>query len=188
MKLDNLNDVLVLFDQINGKGTENCIFFAQKDQAQICERGSVTKAVAKEVANNLTFGISGLVGKLAEAGKSTPLNSIQEELNLDILNNYTQFLINETENSIAIIPILFKGVLHWKTEGAQFFPESGRVIPKSVIEKIEIGKFSILTPTVRGIRIKLIDGYKLEFMGITNVKTLPYHIENFKKFNNKYKI
>lgn len=107
-------------------------------------------------------------------------------MNLDVLNNYMQFLINETEDTIAIIPIHFTGTLHWKTEGMQFFPESGRVIPKSVIEKIKIRKFSLITPTIRGVKFTLIDGYSLEFIGITNLKTLPYHIENFKRFCEKH--
>ena len=189
MKLENLNDVLDLFSYIGGLGNENCVFFVQADQAHISGRGTVLKTVAKGVVNGLTGGIGGLVGEIAyrAVGSNKSIEEFRQELNLDILNNYTQFLINETENAIAIIPILFNGVLHWKTEGAQFFSESGRVIPKSIVERIEINKFSFLTPTVRGIRIKLIDGYSLEFMGITNVKTLPYHISNFKKFNEKYK-
>lgn len=187
MKLENLDEVLELFEQIGGRGNENCVFFAQTDQAHIGERGTVFKAVVGDVASNLTFGLSRLVDDIIEGGSTKSIEEIREELNLDVLNNYMQFLINETEKSIAIIPILFKGTLHWRTEGAQVFPENGKVIPKGLIDRIEIKKFSIITPTIRGVKIKLIDGYKLEFMGITNVKTLPYHIENFKNFMNKYK-
>ena len=185
MKLDVLNDVLELFGKIGGRGKENCVFFAQKDEANIAESGTILKPVVGGVANRLTGGISGLVGEMI-AGSNNHIEEFREELNLDVLNNYTQFLINETEDTIAIIPMCFEGKLHWKTDGAQIFPESGRVIPKSVVEKIEIRKFSFLTPTIRGVKIKLIDGYSVDFMAITNVKTLPYHIENFKKFNKKY--
>lgn len=189
MKLEDLNEVLNLFDQICGAGNENCVFFAQADQANISEHGTVMKAVAERLVNEFTGGIGGLVGELVHkaVNSNKSIEDICKELDLEALNAHTQFLINETENSIAIIPILFNGKLHWKTEGAQVFPESGRVIPKILIEKINITKFSFLTPTIRGVRIKLVDGYKLGFMAITNVKTVPYHIKNFRRFNEKYR-
>lgn len=183
MEIDTLDGALKLFEQIGGMGNENCIFIAQTDQAHIS--GGIAKPVLRRVAYGLTGGISELVGDIAKGSKKT-VEEFRQELNLDVLNNYMQFLINETEDTIAIIPIHFTGTLRWKTEGMQFFPESGRVIPKSVIEKIEIRKFGLITPTVRGIKFTLIDGYSLEFMGITNLKTLSYHIKNFKRFNDKY--
>lgn len=132
------------------------------------------------------IGMGGLVGEaIKDAVRST--KEVCQELDLDVLNNYIQFLINETENAIAIIPIRFKGVLHWRTEGTKIFIESGKVIPKSVIKSINVIKFNPITPTIRWITIELIDGYKIPLMAVTNVKTVPYHIENFKKFNEKYK-
>ena len=188
MRLDNISEVLDLFEQIGGKGNENCAFFAMQDQAQVSERGTILKSVARNVANEFTFGVSGLVSSVIKNSNESQ-QSIYDELNLEALNNYRHFLINETENSIAIIPMLFKGsiILRWKVEDAQVFHGCGRVIPKNLIKKIDVTKFSFLTPTIRGVRFDLIDGSKLGFMIATNVKTLPYHIENFKRFNKKYK-
>lgn len=188
MKLENIDEVLDLFEQIGGKGNENCVFFAMQDKAQVSERGTIIKSVARNVANEFTMGVSGLVSNIIK-NSNEPQQNIYDELNLEALNNYRHFLINETDTSIAIIPMLFNGsiILRWKTEEAQVFHGCGRVIPKNLIKKIEITKFSFLTPTIRGVRFDLIDGSKLGFMIATNVKTLPYHIENFKKFNQKHK-
>ena len=186
MKIDTLDDVLELFGQIGGRGNENCVIFAQKDEAHIGERGTIIKPAIGGAVNRLTGGITGLVDEII-AGSTEAIEEFRKELNLDELNNYMQFLINETEDTISIIPIHFKGVLHFKVDEVQVFLESGRVIPKSVIKKIEIKKFGLITPTIRGVKFNLIDGYKLEFMVATNFKTLPYHIENFKKFSEKYK-
>lgn len=188
MKLESIDDVLELFGQIGGRGNENCVFYVSEDQVGVSERGTIAKPVIGGVINGLTGGIGGLVGGIIEDAMDPgkPVQEFGQELNLDVLNNYRQFLINETEDTIAIIPMQFKSRLNWKTEGAEVFPESGRVIPKSVIDKIEIKKFMFMTPTIRGLKIQLIDGYKLGFMVATNVKTLPYHIENFKKFSKKY--
>ena len=188
MNIENLNEVIAVFNQIGGAGNDNCIFFAQTDRAHIGQRGSVIGEVAKGVANRLTTGVSGLnrnkdCKAVSSNGKGEEL---RQELNLEALNNYTQFLINESENSIAILPMQFNGVMQWKIEGTQVFPDYGKVIPKKIIEKIEIKKFSFLTPTIRGIKIYTTTGYKIELMGITNVKILPYHIESLKKFIEKY--
>ena len=189
MKLDTLDDAMKLFGQIGGIGNENCIFFAQKDQAQIGVRGSVSGPVIGGVVDGLTGGIGSLVGAVADIalGPNTPQMEISKQMNLDVLNNYIQFLINETENTISIIPIRMKGVFTSKADEVKVFLESARVIPKNQIGKIEIKKFSFLTPTIRGVKFYIMDGYKLEYMVTTNFKALPYHIENFKKFNERYK-
>ena len=136
--------------------------------------------------HKLIIGIVGLVGEaIKDVIRSK--KEVCQKIDLNVLNNYVQFLINETEDAIAIIPIRFKGLVFWKTAGTKIYIESGKVIPKSVIKSISVIKFSPMTPTIRWITIELIDGYAIPLMAVTNVKTVPYHIENFKKFYEKYK-
>ena len=189
MKIDTLDNAIELFRQINGAGNENCIFLAQADYAHIGEAGLFFKEVIGRVLNRLTLGISGLIGALfhTAVGPKEARQEYYQKLDLGVLNNYMQFIINETEDSVAIIPVHFKGILHWKADEVDFFLEHGRVIPKNVIEKIQVKRFLLITPTIKGVKIKLIDGHLLEFTIATNLKTTPYNVDNIKSFREKHK-
>ena len=177
-KLDNLDGAIELFEQIGGKENENCIFFAEKDTSKMVVAGGISGAVA-----------GGLMGNVAGTAATAVASGIElsKELNLDELNHYNRFLIDETTNSFIIVPVDTKGVLSYKFDKMEAIIEAGRVIPKNQIESIEVKKFGLFTPTFKSIKIKLFAGYKLEFMVSTSLKALPYHIENFKKFSEKYK-
>ena len=99
-----------------------------------------------------------MLGVVGEAVKDVlrSKKEVCQELDLGMLKDYIQFLVNETEDAIAI-------------------------------KNIDVIKFSPITPTIRWITIELNDGYRIPLMAVTNVKTVPYHIENFKKFYEKYK-
>ena len=177
-RLDNITGAIELFGQIGGTGNENCIFFAEKDSSKMAVAGGVSGAIAGGVLGSLAEGVAATVATTMEYSR---------ELNLDELNKYNRFLINETENAVAIIPVDTKGVLSYKFDIMEGIIEAGRVISKNQIESIEVKKFSLFTPTFKSVKIKLSAGYQLEFMVSTNLKKLPYHIENFTRFSQKYK-
>lgn len=177
-KLDNLDGAIELFRQIGGEENEHCIFFAEKDTSKMTVVGGVSGTVA-----------GGVLGDIAEAVVDAATSTIEfsRELNLDELNRYNRFLIDETTNSLIIVPVDTKALLSYKFDEMEAIIEAGRVIPKNQIESIEVKKFSLFTPNFKSVKIKLSAGYKLEFMVSTNLKKLPYHVENFTKFCEKHK-
>lgn len=151
-----------LFRSVNGVGNYNCFFLAYK-----------------EVTVNTTpyiFGgaIGGAIGALAagvEAGEQ---------------NKYAAYLLNQTENGIAFIPLLATKSFSTDIKTLQPDMQSFSFIGQNYIESVVIKKYAPLNKKTKKINIKIQNGDTLKLYANINEKLLPYQEKNISMFMNKY--
>lgn len=165
-EFNTLEKVQNLFRSVNGIGNRNCYF--------ICYRNT-TKDAMKYGA----FGaVGGAVGAIAAAS-----TGIVNGMNGDS----DGYLINYTENGLAIIPLDTTGVMLTLTPAklkpnlnAYFF------LRNEEIESIVVKKYNIFNSGTKKIIITTKNNQKLNLMARVTEKLIPYQKENITVFAETY--
>ncbi len=158
--------VMEIFRNLNGLGTENCIFVAFKDTTkQGMKYGALGGAVGGAIAAAAAFSSGVIEG----------------------LEGFDGLLINQTESGLGIIPLKNKGIqLMLNPDKMEAQIDKYSFIPNENIEEIIVKNFNIFNKKAQKIKLK-IGGKTLDLMARINEKTIPYQEANFTKFMNKYK-
>ncbi len=155
-----------LFRNQNCVGNQNCIFVAMKDYNHASNKIGVAA------------GVGGLLGAAisSQMGKKDAFQDMA----------YDGFLINKTENGLALIPLNAQGVM-WTatTEKLMAYPACF-FFRNDEIESIKIKNFALINSKIKSLKIKFKDGYTLYLIVRVKDKIISYHERNFAEFMNCY--
>ena len=169
---NTIEKVRDLFEQKGMNRTTNCYFVAYRNTNK----------------DSMKYGLVG--GLVGGAIGGAIAGAIGAAINgtLEGIDKHDGYLLNSTEEGIAIIPMDYKGVM-MTINPSKMVPvlEKAVFVSNEGIESIVAKNYNIFNSKVKTVNMVFKDETKLCLIVKAVEKDIPYHQDNFNKFFEKYK-